>query len=187
MAELNLPMQQRQVARRISDSVARAPRLVMSWEDWLTLAALMACFIAVGASIQQAAWVDRMPPVVPTAIGGLIVGLFAARLRFPSIVIHPFALLLGIGLVVLSAQSYADGLTLSERLSDFRVRMEEWWGVVRANDISNDNLPFVTLVHGVTFLAAYLAAWAVYRWHNAWLALIPGATVILANIAGQGN
>ena len=35
--------------------------------------------------------------------------------------------------------------------------------------ISNDNLPFVVLVVGVTYLTAYLAAWSLFRWYNAWI------------------
>jgi hypothetical protein len=62
--------------------------------------------------------------------------------------------------------------------------MHEWFDIVRAGDISNDNLPFVTLVHGVCFLSAYLAAWSIYRWHNAWIAVLPAGVVLLTNISG---
>lgn len=182
MAELNLPMN-RPVGRRMTSAAVNAPRLVMSWEDWLTLVAAIVAFVAIAVSIQQAEWVERMPPLVPTAMAGLVIGLFAARVHVPIFVSWPAALLLGAVVVVLAAQQYADGLTLSERLEDFRVRMEEWWHVVRAGDISNDNLPFVTLVQAVTFLAAFLASWSIYRWQNAWLAVIPGGIVLLANIS----
>ena len=41
----------------------------------------------------------------------------------------------------------------------------------------------MTLVHGITFLAAYVASWSLFRWHNAWLAIVPGGIVLLANIS----
>ena len=171
------------MSRRLGDAAVRAPRMFMSWEDWLTLCAVVICFVTLAISIQQAQWVARMPPLVPTALGGLLVGLFAARIRFPSIAIHPVALAIGVFVVIMAAQQYAEGVTLSERLADFRIRMNEWWAVVRANDISNDNLPFVTLVHGITFMVAYLACWALFKWHNAWLAIVPAGVVLLANIS----
>ncbi len=174
---------QRSMSRRVSDAAVKAPRLVMSWEDWLTLGAALICFITIAVSIQQAEWVARMPAVVPTAMAGLVVGLFAARVRFSALAVHPVAFVIGLVVVVFAAQSFADGLTLSDRLADFQVRMSEWWAVVRANDISNDNLPFVTLVHAITFLAAYMASWSLYKWHNAWLAIVPGGIVLLANIS----
>jgi len=174
---------ERGAGRRIGTAALKAPRLVMSWEDWLTFAAAVITFGAVAASLQQANWVSGMPPFVPTVAAGLLIGMVAARVKYYSLVIHPVGLLLGLIVVVLAAQSFADGATLSERLSDFRIRMEEWYNVVRAGDISNDNLPFVTLVHALTFLATYFAAWCIFRWHNAWLALVPSGVILLTNIS----
>ena len=182
MASISPPLQQ-PASRRIGTAALRVPRLVMSWEDWLTFAAAVITFGAVGVSLQQAHWVDDMPAFVPTAIAGLLIGMIAARIKYYAAVIHPVALAIGVAVVVLTAQSFADGATLSERLSDFRFRMEEWYHVVRAGDISNDNLPFVTLVHGLTFLATYFAAWCLFRWHNAWLAVIPSGVILLTNIS----
>jgi transglutaminase-like putative cysteine protease len=174
---------QRSATRRIGNAAVAAPRLLMSWEDWLTFAAAVIVFLSVAVSIQQANWVRDMPAIVPTVIAGLLVGLFAARIRFSAVVLQPVAIALGLVVVILAAQSFADGDTFSERLADFRLRMDEWFTVVRAGDISNDDLPFVTLVHAVSWLAAYLGAWSIYRWHNAWLALVPGGVVLLANIS----
>ncbi len=182
MASINPPLQQ-PASRRLGSAALRAPRLVMSWEDWLTFAAAAITFTAVGVSLQQAHWVDNMPPFVPTAVAGLLIGMIAARVKYYAAAIHPVALLLGAVVVVLAAQSYADGATLGERLTDFRIRMDEWYHVVRAGDISNDNLPFVALVHALTFLATYFAAWCLFRWHNAWLAVIPSGVILLTNIS----
>lgn len=182
MASINPPLG-RSAGRRIGSAALRAPQLVMSWEDWLTFAAAAVTFISVAVSLQQANWVDGMPAFAPTVIGGLLIGMIAARVKYYAVAIHPVALLLGAGVVVLSAQAFADGATVADRLADFRIRMQEWWAVVRAGDISNDNLPFVTLVHGITFLAMYLASWSIYRWQNAWLAVVPAGVILLSNIS----
>ena len=78
MAELNLPMNQ-SAGRRLGSAAVSVPRLLMSWEDWLTFAFALIAFLAVSASIQQADWVDHMPKVVPTVGAGLLAGLFASR------------------------------------------------------------------------------------------------------------
>jgi len=150
MASISPPLE-RSAGRRVGATALQAPRLVMSWEDWLTFAAAAITFMSVAVSLEQANWVENMPPFVPTAVAGLLIGMVAARIKFYAAAIHPVGLALGLVVVVLAAQSYADGAGLGDRLVDFRVRMEEWWGVVRAGDISNDNLPFVTLVHALTF------------------------------------
>lgn len=184
MAGMNPTMSQ-SASRRLGTAAVRAPRMVMSWEDWLTFGAALLTFLAVAVSIQDANWVREMPPIVPTALAGLLIGMVGARLRFNALAIHPAALILGIIIVALMVQNYADGATVFERLADARTRMKDWFDVVRAGDISNDNLPFVTLVHSVTFLATYLASYAIYRWHNPWVAILPGGIVLLANIALQ--
>lgn len=182
---MNIPMN-RPANRRFGAAAVNAPRWLMSWEDWLTFSAALIAFVAVGYSIQQANWVrGGMPPVIPTMLLGLLVGLLAARVRAPGVLIHPVALALGIVVVALMVQQFAEGDTIAARLTDFRVRMRDWFEVVRAGDISNDTLPFVTLVHSICFLSTYLAAYAVYRWHNPWVAILPGGIVLLANIALQ--
>ena len=155
----------------------------MSWEDWLTFAAAVVTFLAVAVSLEQANWVRRMPDFPPTAIAGLLVGMVAARIRYHAAAIHPIALLFGAVIVVMATQPFADGVTLGERLSDYRFRMVEWYHVVRAGDISNDNLPFVVLVHALIFLATYFAAWSLFRWRNAWLAVVPSGVILLTNIS----
>ena len=182
MASITATME-RPVARRISTAALKAPRLVMSWEDWLTFVAAVITFLAVAVSLEQANWVDGMPPFVPTTLAGLLIGMVSARIRYYAAAIHPVALTLGAIVVILAAQSFADGVTFSERLSDFRIRMHEWYNVVRAGDISNDNLPFVTLIHALIFLATYFAAWCLFRWHNAWLAIVPSGVILLTNIS----
>jgi hypothetical protein len=182
MAGMNPPIE-RTAPQRFGAAALRAPRLVMSWEDWLTFVAAVFTFMSVAVSLQEAHWINNMPPFAPTAVAGLLVGMIAARVRYYALAIHPIAIIIGVVVVVLAAQSYADGATLSERLSDFRIRMQEWYDVVRAGDISNDNLPFVTLVHSLTFLATYFAAWSLFRWHNAWLAVVPSGVILLTNIS----
>ncbi len=181
MAGLNPPFNR--TADGLPASRLRPPRILMSWEDWLTFSAALVAFLSIAVSIQNAHWVRNMPALVPTVIAGLLIGMIGARTRTKAVFIHPVAIVLGAAVVLLVVQTYADGATIADRIADARMRMREWVEVVRSGDISNDNLPFVTLVHSITFLCAYLAAWSIYRWRNPWIAVIPGGMVLLANIS----
>lgn len=183
MASISPTMQQRSAGRRIGNAAISAPRFVMSWEDWLTFAAAFVAFVSVAVSLQQANWVDGMPQFAPTVVAGLLIGMVCARTKYYAAVIHPVGLLVGLATVVLLVQGFAEGESLMDRLADFRVRMVEWFQVVRDGDISNDDLPFVTLAHVLTFLAAYFAAWSIFRWRNAWFAVIPAGVILLTNIS----
>ncbi|MFN0096265.1 MAG: transglutaminase-like domain-containing protein [Dehalococcoidia bacterium] len=174
-------------SRRIGSAAVNAPRMLMSWEDWLTLGAALVMFVAVGASIHQAHWVREMPSVIPTILAAMVIGMFAARIRVPSVATHPAAVILGAFVVLLAVQSFAEGATFFDRVEDTRFRLNDWWAVVRSGDVSNDTLPFVALVHSVCFLAIYLATYSVFRWHNPWIAIIPAGIVLLINVALQNN
>ncbi|MEX2372738.1 MAG: transglutaminase-like domain-containing protein, partial [Dehalococcoidia bacterium] len=49
--------------------------------------------------------------------------------------------------------------------------------------ISVDPLPFVVLLVASVFLVGFLSTWAVVRWRNPWVALVPGGFVLLTNIS----
>ncbi len=164
------------------------PRLLMSWEDWLTLVPALVVYLAIAIAIQQAGWVRDFPSLAPTVMGALVLGLVASRTRASPFIVQPVALLFGMMLLVLTATPYADGGSIVGRVEDVVSRMNEWVVVVREDDVSNDNLPFVLLVHALGVFVTYIAAWAVFRWRNAWAAVGPacaGLLVIIATTDGR--
>src|SRR5690606_6230317 len=58
-----------------------------------------------------------------------------------------------------------------------------WGRAVVGDGISTDALPFVVLLVGMVFVVGFLSTWAVVRWRNPWIALIPGGIVLLTNIS----
>ena len=161
----------------------RRPRTLLDWEDLLTLCAALVAFVSVGFSLQAAGWVKEMPPFLPTVCVALLAGMVGARSRLHAAVAFPLGLAAGTVMVLLAALIYVEGATISDRLLAFRTRMQDWFTIVRAGDVSNDNLPFVVLVHALTFFAVFFAAWSIYRWRSVWPAVIPAAVIVLANIA----
>ena len=182
MAELEA-IREATVSGRLRRFFIETPRLLMSWEDWLTLAPALIVYLAIAIAIQQADWVRDFPSLAPTVIGGLVLGLLAARARVSHFLVQPLALLFGLMLLTLTARPYGDGATIVDRVEDIVARMNEWVLVVREDDVSNDNMPFVLLVHTLGVLISYLAAWAVFRWRNAWIAVAPAAVGLLVIIA----
>ena len=165
--------------RRLGD----LPQLLMGWEDWLTLAPALVVYLSIAIAIEQAGWVRDFPSLVPTVLGGMVLGLLAARARASHFLVHPIALLLGLMILTVSAAPFGDGPTIAARVEDIVARMNEWVLVIREDDVSNDNLPFVLLVHALGVLGSYLAGWAVFRWRNAWLAVAPAGIGLLGIIA----
>ncbi|HLF72328.1 MAG TPA: transglutaminase domain-containing protein [Dehalococcoidia bacterium] len=154
----------------------------ISWEELVTFAIVLIAFITVVESINGADWVPEMPSLYPVAFLGLIVGLVLARSSIPG----PFAhlLALGIGAVGVAIESTAKlPGPLQDRVSELGTRLNLWTDALLSGGISNDNLPFVVLVVSASFLMAYISAWGIFRWYNAWVGLIPSGLALLTNIS----
>ena len=174
--------------RNLRSMAVDAPRIFLSIDDWITLLPALAIYLAVAVSVQQAEWVRNFPPLYPTVMGGLIIGLLATRLRLVWPLLQGIVILLGFGLIVLSVQSYADGPGFGERIIDLSLRLPMWWTDIRSGEISTDNLPFVTTVHLLGFFLPYLAAWSIFRWRIISIAIVPAAVgllIIVATVKGQ--
>lgn len=158
-------------------------RVLLSWEDWLTFAIVLVVFLSVVSSINGAHWVKEMPSLYPIALLGLLLGLGLSRLRWPEVLIHPVALLVGAAGVLAQILAVVPGAGARDRFETLVERMDAWFGAALGGGISNDSLPFIIMVVGLTWLAAYASSWSIFRWHNPWLGLIPGGIALLVNIS----
>lgn len=154
----------------------------ISWEDIATFAIMTFILLTVVTSVTTARWVPEMPSLLPLALGGLLLGLVLARLGLHEVVAHLIAILVGFAGIVYTSAGVLRG-SLSERVQELYERMDLWFAAFTGGGISNDNLPFVVMIVTLTFVIAYFASWSIFRWHNAWLALVPGGLALLTNIS----
>jgi transglutaminase-like putative cysteine protease len=172
--------------RRSADDPAKTgDRLssIIPWEDWLTFAITAVVFMSVVASIDSANWVTTMPSLYPIGFSALIVGYALARIKVHEMLLHPLALLIGASLVFLQILAVVPGSSLYVRTDTLLDRMYAWWSAATQNGISNDQLPFIVLTLVLTWLGAYVSSWAIFRWRNPWLGLVPGGTALMWNIS----
>ena len=155
----------------------------LPWEDWLTFAIVAIGFMSVVHSIDSAGWVDDMPSLYPIGFSGLVIGYALSRIGRSELLLHPLALLGGASLVFLQLLAILPGGSPAARTDVLLDRMHRWWSAVTQGGISNDPLPFIVLILTMTWLGAYVSSWAIFRWRNAWLGLVPGGTALMWNIS----
>jgi transglutaminase-like putative cysteine protease len=155
----------------------------LPWEDWLTFAIVTVGFMSVVHSIDSANWVDEMPSLYPIGFSGLLVGYALSRVRLSEAVLHPIALLAGATLIFLQLLAILPGSTPSARVDGMLDRMHAWWTAATQGGISDDPLPFIVLILMLVWLGAYISSWAIFRWRNPWLGLVPGGTALMWNIS----
>ena len=155
---------------------------IFSWEDLITLAIVLIAFLAVVQSIDSADWVPEMPSLYSIAFLGLGAGLILARSGLNQALAHLLAIGIGAAGVIVTSSGKLSG-SLPDRTNELIDRLHAWVNAFTSSGISNDNLPFVLLVVALTYLTAYISAWSIFRWYNAWLGLVPGGLALLTNIS----
>lgn len=155
----------------------------VSWEEVVTLAIVLVGFLTVVRSVDNADWVSEMPSLYPIGFFGLGLGIFLSHVkRVPDLTLHLIGLVAGIVAVAVVVGRQLEG-KFYDRGWEILDRLYVWGDTIWTGGISNDNLPFVVLVVVATYLTAYIAAWSIFRWYNAWLALVPGGIALLTNIS----
>jgi len=171
--------------KRRDDDPAKDDRVAafLPWEDWLTFVIAAVGFLSVVHSIDSANWVDDMPSLYPIGFSGLLVGYALAHVRRAELLLHPAALIAGGALVFLQLLAILPGGTPAARTDGMLGRMREWWSAATQGGISNDPLPFIVLILVMVWVGAYVSSWAIFRWRNPWLGLVPGGTALMWNIS----
>jgi hypothetical protein len=159
------------------------PAWVSDWELWLTFSLTLIVFLSVAHSIDNAHWVDGMPSLTWVSLLAIMAGLLLSRIRWSDPLLLLIAFVVGAPVVLWLTLGYIHDPTLHQGIVDFWHRYGAWIYQVRTGGISNDVMPFISMVLALTWVAAFLSAWSIFRWHNAWLALIPGGVGILTNIS----
>ena len=165
------------------------PGFLLSDESWLTLLLLTVAFGAVVASIESANWVSEMPSLVAAGAIGLATGWLLANMRARALTLHLVGLATGFVISValtMHTMRLEDPLLssgLGARWSETWARFGEWLRASVEGGISSDPLPFVLLLVFGLWAMGYAASWAIFRWQNAWVALIPGGFAMLTNIS----
>jgi transglutaminase-like putative cysteine protease len=156
---------------------------IIPWEEWLTLFITTVVFLSVVQSVDSAHWVNDMPSLYPMGFAGLLCGYLLARVRWRAIWLHAIALFTGTTLVYLQLLAILPGGSPAARSDNMLDRMHIWWYAVTHNGISSDPLPFIVLTLVLLWLGTYVSSWAIFRWRNPWLGLVPAGTALMWNIS----
>jgi hypothetical protein len=156
---------------------------VFAWRDAITLLIVLAVSLSVVASIDNAGWVEGMPPLYPIALFGVASGYVLARLPWRAVFIYPLALLVGASGLLVQVLAVTPGDDLKHRCGEMVLRMRLWLDALTGGGISNDALPVIILFLVLVWLATSFLAWSVFRWRNPWAGLVPGGLALLINIS----
>ncbi|MEX0800939.1 MAG: transglutaminase domain-containing protein [Dehalococcoidia bacterium] len=173
-------MSQATLTRSLSGALAER---YLDWEDWLTFALALGAMLGVTVSLEDAGWSSEMPSLTLVGVLALLFAFGLARTSVHGLAAWALMALTGAAVTLWQTYVMVGPGGPEARLDAIHFRFQRWFDLAFSGGISNDSLPFNVIVVGVTWLGVFAFGWAVYRWHNGWLGLIPGGLALFLNLA----
>ena len=167
-----------------------AQRLItqyLDWEDSLTLLLLLGATVSVAATLEAGGWSKQMPALTLVSVIAAVCALVLSRSGVPAVLAGAASLVTGTAIVFWQTLVMVGPGSIGQRLDNLYFRFDAWFYAAFHAGVSNDSLPFHVLVLGITWLGVFLFAWSVFRWHNAWIGLIPGGIALFIDLAFVGD
>lgn len=157
------------------------------WETVITLILALGAVTAVSVPLEDGGWRKDMPPLTTVAVIAVLTGMLLARSRLNALAAWPLGVVVGALVVGWQTLAMVGPGTLSQRMTALHDRFDAWISVAGSSQVSNDPLPFNVLIIALTWLGVMLFIWSVYRWHNAWLGLVPGGAALFLDLTLVGD
>jgi len=158
-------------------------RPVQVSEGISTFVLLALLLLSVTGSVVAADWTDGLGTLSWSAFAGLMFGFLAARSRLSGWLTHPVMLGLALPVTIFFVSGLLSRtLTLQERAWVLTERIAAWARKVLSGGTSVDTLIFVVQLVFLMWVIAYVAAWFVYRRHQAWGAIVPAGVALTFNL-----
>ena len=150
--------------------------------SWVTFSLLFLTFLVVAWSVEDAGWVAT-PSLVTVTFLAMATAALLARWRVRSLPLHALGVAVGVVVVLAHTASLVEPPEDQGRLEALFQRLSAWGEAATNGGISNDILPFGLMLVAAAWSAAYLSAWFVFRSHNIWGGIVPGALGLLTNLS----
>jgi transglutaminase-like putative cysteine protease len=149
-------------------------------EGWLALVLLGTAVYSVVFTIVFANWVDFSYLLLFSTAAGLLLGLCVAKIqRFPQVLLHLAAVLLGHWLSIWLVSAFAYHISWLSLLANLRSVIS---GGFTSTVSSNSEMVFLFYLTFLCFFLAYFGVWLIYRARLPWLLALVYCAIMLVNL-----
>ncbi len=154
-------------------------------EGWATVLLLLIMFLCVAWSIQVSEWTRGLGILQWVMLVGGVLGMVLARSHVPNRMAHLLSALAGLTWV-----GYLAGLVLSEATAlpveaaviELDARIWDWVFAAFSGEATAGSLVFLLLLSLLLWMVSYFCAWAIFRWHRVWWAVIVCGSALMLNL-----
>lgn len=159
-------------------------RILYPTAGWLSLGLLAVMVLALGWSVQGAEWLDQLGFVVPVGLWALGIGAVLGVLGWTIVIALPLAALSGAGIILWTIGSeYHPILSQGGRLMALRTDAVDWLVTLLDTGYPTQMAPYAIGLGVLMFATAFMAAFAVYRYHRVIDAILLIGTALIVNMS----
>lgn len=150
-------------------------------EGWPILILLLISMVAAVWSVGIAHWVPT-PGLYGLVLGGAVLGLLLAKMRFNGWLLAISGLLLGLYVCFHQLTGLVEGITVLDRYAEVGNRLFLSAQALVSNDGSPDWLIVSFFLLFVLWLVGFICSWSFFRKHSVLGAVLPSGIVIVVNL-----
>ena len=153
---------------------------LFSGRELLVLVLLALPLLVTTSAIEAADWVKGMPSLKALAVISLFLWALLARSRLSGLIVHPLALLVGLGTAFLLG-----AWTIEENsgFGDLGGQLSHWFNAIGSID-GDEGEAFTGIgLLAMTIWMAHVTVWLAYRRRTSLFAILPGLIVLLVVLA----
>ena len=148
-------------------------------EGWLAVGLLGVVVWAVAHAIEEGDWSDHLDVLVPLALGGLLVGLAAAKSGLRAWAAHAASAALLLEAIVLIHANRMPPGSWAGRLGELWEHVLVWFQTAFGGGNSRDNVMFAIAMACLCWALGYASSWLVFRHGLGWAVVLLNSSVLL--------
>jgi transglutaminase-like putative cysteine protease len=153
-----------------------------SWQEWVNIILLFVTLEVAVLSVEQAHWITPQPSLTFVLILAVALTLTLIKLKIHVVFKHIIVVVIGLLITMWQTLNCIEPSDTISKLSHLINVFQTWWQGSTFSLASDDKLIFIVFITFLTWLVGYLSVWFVLRRHNAWVAVVLGALVVLFNL-----
>ena len=153
-------------------------------EGWLSFGLLFVMLLALGWSVQKAAWLRDLEFLIPVAFYAVVLGAILGLTRLSVVFTLPIAALAGTGIVLWTVGGeYFTEASQAGRLIEMRTDVLTWLQILVDRGFPPQVVPYALALGLVMWVTSFIAAYTMYRHHRVLDAILLVGAALVANMS----
>ena|GEM_PF-2536925 len=159
-------------------------RIIHPRAGWLSLGLLLVMALAVAWSVQGAGWLEQLDYLAPVAMWAVLAGAMLGMLRWSVVATLPLGAMLGAAVVLWAiGGEYFAAVDDASRLAAMGAEAIEWLVIILRTGYPDQMSPFAIGLGMLMWTTAFIAAYAVYRYHRVLDAIVLLGAALITNMS----